>query len=132
MKPNYKLPSFRLGFIEVVTVAASAVTASFFKLKTISDCIVSGWTNALTTIFNFVFSLSNFIGRMIYETAQLKKLKTHPLSLSLLHNPILPHTLPQFCPDLSLLDLFSARLQPMFISKDWHKICFISKCDVCL
>jgi len=31
MKPNYKLPSFRLGFMEVVTVAASAVTASLVK-----------------------------------------------------------------------------------------------------
>ncbi|MEA9357433.1 hypothetical protein SHI21_14495 [Bacteriovorax sp. PP10] len=29
VKPNYKLPSFRFGFMEVVTVAAHAVTASF-------------------------------------------------------------------------------------------------------
>lgn len=35
VKPNYKLPSFRFGFMEVVTVAAHAVTASFL-VKTIA------------------------------------------------------------------------------------------------
>lgn len=58
MKPNYKLPSFQFGFMEVVTVAAYAVTASFlvkaiaknFKkislLKAAFNSITPGWTDA--------------------------------------------------------------------------------------
>lgn len=142
MKPNYKLPSFRLGFMEVVTVAAHAVTASFCSikmnslLKAISKCIAPGWTNTFNVSFNNAFSQNFVIGRMVYEIAQVKKLflfflvkqcKTHSLRLSLLHNPILPRRLPQFCPMLSLRNLFSARLLTLFTSKVWHKSCSIYK-----
>lgn len=86
MKPNYKLPSFRFGFMEVVTVAVHAVTASFLvkaiakKFKKISllkaafNSIAPGWTDAENSSLNYALKQNLCIGRMVYEIVLAKKL----------------------------------------------------------
>lgn len=88
VKPNYKLPSFRFGFMEVVTVAAQAVTASFlvkkiaknysFKKNSIFKnalrSITPEWINAFNTSLSTALSQTRVIGRMAYEKVQTRKL----------------------------------------------------------
>jgi hypothetical protein len=53
VKPNYKLPSFRFGFMEVVTVAVHAVTASFLVKAIAKICSFkknSIFKNAFTSV----------------------------------------------------------------------------------
>lgn len=76
--PNYKLPSFRLGIMEVVTTVAHAAVASnsvtkisqFKKtplLRVAVDSIAPGRTGIHNTSFNTAFSQPAVIGRMVYE-----------------------------------------------------------------
>lgn len=94
VKPNYKLPSFRLGFMEVVTVAAYAVTASFlvksiastFKkislLKAAFNSIAPGWTNTEKRSLNSASLQNSGIGRMIDEIVSVDKLPQFFLNTS--------------------------------------------------
>ena len=87
MKPNYKLPSFQFGFMEVVSAAAYAVAASFlvsittlfspkdfFILEVNFLDITSGRTNNLRSTFNIVALQTPVIDRMVYEMVQVNKL----------------------------------------------------------
>jgi len=76
--PNYKLPSFRLGIMEVVSAVAHAAVASnsftkvtqLKKTSLLEDAIYSiapGWTDIFNASFNTTFSQSAVIGRMVYE-----------------------------------------------------------------
>lgn len=76
--PNYKLPSFRLGIMEVVTAVAHAAAASNSVtivtqskknslLKDVVYNIAPGWTGIHNASFNTVFSQPAVIGRMVYE-----------------------------------------------------------------
>ena len=82
--PNYKLPSFQLGNIEVVTPVAHAAVAS--KLVTRNFhleknhllnfnifSIIPGWNILCNTSFNTAFSQTDVIGRMAYENKFVTK-----------------------------------------------------------
>lgn len=92
VKPNYKLPSFRLGFMEVVTAVAHAAVASFLVspiikikyqmnslLKAVSDKVPSGWSHFTSTTSNTAFSQTRVTGRMVDEMAQVNQ---HPQFIS--------------------------------------------------
>lgn len=87
VKPNYKLPSFRFGFMEVVTVAAHAVTASFFYsknsiFKNVFTSTTPGWTDTFNTSLSTALSQTHVIGRMVYEMVQARKLPQFLLNIS--------------------------------------------------
>ncbi len=82
--PNYKLPSFRLGIMEVVTAVAHTAAASnsvttinqFEKTLLLKDAIhrtAPGWTGITNTSFNTAFSQPAVIGRMVYEIKCVNK-----------------------------------------------------------
>lgn len=88
VRPNYKLPSFRLGITEVVTAVAHAAVASFFLaaknitvkflqknplLNVLSNSVAPGWTNAFGVSFSTVSSQSSSFGRMVYDSSSVKK-----------------------------------------------------------
>jgi hypothetical protein len=86
VKPNYKLPSFQFGFMEVVTGAAHAVTASFLDItfttilkKTsllLEDTfirIAPGWINTFNFSFNSSFLLTLVTDRMADKMIHVNK-----------------------------------------------------------
>ncbi len=85
MLPSHKLPSFRLGNIEVVTAVAQAAVAShlasvYFQLKKIFlllivdlGCMILGWNNFHKTTTDTAFSHPDVIGRMVYGNNTVTK-----------------------------------------------------------
>ena len=84
MIPPHKLPSFRLGIIEVVTAVAQAAVASnvvtiILKFKKMLLLLVDvcsfipGWNKFHNTSFNTALSQPANIDRMVYETIFVTK-----------------------------------------------------------
>lgn len=84
MVSNYKLPSFRLGTMEVVTTVANAAVASNSVtiiaklkktpiLKNVVNYIAPGWTDIHNASFNTIFSQPVVIDRMVYENKCVNK-----------------------------------------------------------